>query len=84
MAKRPVEIKIADLPAGEPKPLFVAARHIGKVIIGLSPKTAANWRSQKVGPRFFMVNGSAYYAWSDLLDYFGANPVVTSGVLHGR
>ena len=79
MAKRPVEIKIADFPAGEPKPLFVAARNIGKVIIGLSPKTAANWRSQKIGPRYSVVNGSVYYAWNDLEDCFGANPVMTSG-----
>lgn len=79
MAKRPIELKIVDFPAGEPKPLFVAARHIGKVIVGLSPKTAANWRFQKIGPRYSVVNGSVYYAWADLEDCFSANQVTTSG-----
>ena len=79
MGKQTVEIKIADFPAGEPKPLFVAARHIGKVIVGLSPKTAANWRSQKIGPRYSVVNGSVYYAWKELENCFSANQVKTSG-----
>ena len=78
MAKQP-QIQVIQFPPGEFQPLFVAAREIGKVVIGLSPKTAANWRAAKVGPKFFMCNGTPYYRLSDLEAYFGGNPVQTTG-----
>jgi hypothetical protein len=62
---------------GEIKPLFVKATDIDRVIMGLSPKTLANWRSQGVGPKYFLVNGSVYYAFSEIETYFGKNPVRT-------
>lgn len=71
------EIHVIEFREGEFRPLYVAARDIGKVVVGLSPKTAANWRSAKVGPRFYMCNGTAYYKISDLEEYFGGNPVQT-------
>jgi hypothetical protein len=58
-------------------PLIVASKDIEKVILGFSPKTAANLRSQKKGPRYFMVGGTPYYKTSDLLEYFCSNPVET-------
>ncbi len=74
----PSAITIIDIP--EPKPLAVAADKIGRVIVGAIPKTFANWRSRKVGPRFFMVGGKPYYKVSDLEEYFFKNPVQTVGV----
>ena len=62
---------------GEIKPLFVKATDIDRVIMGLSPKTLANWRSQGIGPKYFLVNGSVYYAFSEIETYFGKNPVRT-------
>ena len=57
--------------------LFVAARAIGKVVIGLSSKTLANWRSYGIGPKYYVKNGSVYYRLKDLENFFGENPVET-------
>ena len=70
-------IHVIDLP--DPRPLFVRADQIGRVIIGLNPKTAANWRCAKVGPRYFLVGSKPFYRIADLEDYFGRNPVQTTG-----
>jgi hypothetical protein len=70
-------IKLRVVGPGEPTPLFVTARAIGKVVIGLSPKTLANWRSYGIGPKYFMKNGSVYYGFEDLRSFFGENPVET-------
>ena len=80
MAKRS-EINIVDFPPGELEPLFVRASDIGKVVIGLSPKTASNWRSQKIGPAFCMILGKAYYEYKVLKEFFSQNPVQTTGAL---
>jgi hypothetical protein len=37
------EVRTVDF--SETIPLFITARAIGKAILGLSPKTLANWRS---------------------------------------
>jgi hypothetical protein len=58
-------------------PLFVASKDVEKVILGFSPKTAANLRSQKKGPPYSMVGGTPYYKLDDLVDYFGGNRVET-------
>jgi hypothetical protein len=71
------KIHIIETPEGEFRPLFVAGRDIGKVVLGLSAKTAANWRSAKVGPQFSMCNGTPYYRITDLEAYFWKNPVQT-------
>ena len=55
------EIRAVQFPPGEIEPLFVAARDVPKLIIGLSTKTLANWRSQKIGPPYHSVNGVVYY-----------------------
>jgi len=75
------KLHVVKLPDGEVQPLFVRASDIGKIVIGLSPKTAANWRSEKIGPEFFMVGGKAYYGYSTLQKFFSQNPVQTSGDL---
>lgn len=59
-------------------PLIVAAKDIERVIIGYSAKAAANDRSRKVGPRYFMRNGRPYYLVQDLIEHFTQNPVKTS------
>ena len=61
----------------ETTPLFIAARAIGKAVVGLSPKTLANWRSYGRGPRYYLKNGSVYYKLEDLQTFFGENPVET-------
>ena len=59
-------------------PLFISAAHVNRVVIGVSKKTWANWRSAKIGPRFYMVGAKPYYRLADLIDYFEANPVETT------
>ena len=61
----------------DPTFLFVAARAIDKVVIGLSSKTLANWRSYGIGPKYYVNNGSVYYRLKDLENFFGENPVET-------
>ena len=73
----PPDAKIIQLGPEEIKPLFVKATDIDRIIVGLSPKTLANWRSQGVGPKYFLVNGSVYYAFREIETYFGKNPVRT-------
>ena len=74
----PNNIQIVKFEPGEFKPLFVKSADIGKVVIGLSSKTMCNLRSEKRGPRFYMVGGTPYYKLEDLENYFGANPVETT------
>ena len=62
----------------ELQPLFVKATDIDRIVVGLSPKTLANWRSQGVGPKYFLVNGSVYYSYAELEKYFGKHAVETS------
>ncbi|MBT5470514.1 MAG: hypothetical protein HOK41_07905 [Nitrospina sp.] len=62
----------------EIKPMFVKATDIDRIVVGLSPKTLANWRSQGVGPKYFLVNGSVYYSYAELEKYFGKHAVETS------
>ena len=71
------EIKVIQFPPGEIEPLFVAARDVPKLIIGLSGKTLANWRSQKIGPPYYMVNGTPYHNWQELKEFFSTGRVET-------
>ena len=68
---------IIEVPVGEFQPLYVAARYIDKVIIGIARQTWANWRYLKIGPRYYKVNGAVYYKISELEEYFGRHPVQT-------
>jgi hypothetical protein len=62
------------------KSIFVRSSKIDQVIIGLSPKTAANWRSQKIGPVYYVSDtGGIFYCIDDLKEYFSRNPIQTSG-----
>jgi len=80
MAKQ-TEVRVIQLPPGEIEPLFIAARDVPKVIVGLSAKTLANWRSQKIGPNFHCVQRSVYYSWAELKEFFSVGLVKTSGNL---
>ena len=73
----PPKAKIIQFGPEEVKPLFVKATDIDRIIVGLSPKTLANWRSQGVGPNYFLANGSVYYAFAELENYFTKIPVET-------
>ena len=70
-------IGIVHFPPGELEPLFIAARDVPKVIVGLSAKTLSNWRCQKIGPAYHMVNGVPYYKWQELKGFFSAGRVET-------
>ena len=74
----PQDAHLAQFRPGELKPLFVKAADIGKVIVGLSPKTMANWRSQGIGPRYHLVNGSVYYGFGEIEEFFGQNLIETT------
>jgi hypothetical protein len=74
----PKDARIVRFEPGELKPLFVKSADIGKVVIGLSAKTMCNLRSEKRGPKFYLVGGTPYYKLEDLENYFGANPVETT------
>jgi len=71
------KIHVIEFPKGEFQPLFVAARAIDKVIIGISRQTWANWRYLKIGPRYYKTNNIVYYKISELEEYFGRHPVQT-------
>ena len=73
----PKDIRIVQFAPGELKPLVVKASDIGKVIIGLSAKTLANWRSQGIGPAYNVINGQIYYQLPILEEYFNQNQVKT-------
>lgn len=76
--KVPLKIfHVVEFPPGEIEPLFVAARDVPKVIIGISKSTLGNWRCAKKGPAYHMVNGTPYYNWQELKDYFSTGRVET-------
>jgi len=75
------EIRVVEFPEGQPEPLFVKAPDIGKVILGLSPSTAANWRSQGIGPEYHVIGGSVYYEFQVLKEFFSGGLVQTTGDL---
>ena len=79
MKKAKQKIHVVQFPPGEIEPLFVKASNIGKVIVGLSPKTLANHRSLGIGPEYHSISGSIYYSWEELKQYFGQNRVETLG-----
>ena len=73
------EIKIKELPESGIRPMFVSAAHVDKVILGRSTKAFANDRCLKKGCPYFLVGGKPFYKISDLENYFGGNPVQTTG-----
>lgn len=77
MKKAKQEIKVVEFPPGEIEPLFIAARSVPSVIVGVSIKTLANWRSMRTGPNYHIKNGSVYYGWNDLKEYFSGGKILT-------
>ena len=73
----PENARIVEPEPGEFLPPIVASKHFSKIVSGVSPKTTANWRSEKRGPKFYMIGGSPYYKTSDLIEFFTQNPVET-------
>ena len=46
--------------------------------LGWNPKTAANWRCQKVGPRYYQDDlGSIYYKVDEIIEFFTRHQVKT-------
>jgi len=75
------QIKVIKFPPSKIEPLFVAARDVPRVIIGVSIKTLANWRCEKKVPPLHMVNGVPYYNWKELENFFSTGRVET---INGR
>jgi hypothetical protein len=73
----PKNAHLVQFEPGELPPLFVKASSIGEVVVGLSPKILANWRSQGVGPTYSVINGHIYIRFSVIEDFFGGNEVKT-------
>ena len=73
----PKDIQIIQFEPGEFRPLFVKASNIEKVIVGLSPKTLANWRSLGVGPAYTIINSQIYYRILTLEEFFGGKEIKT-------
>ncbi len=71
------DIQIIQFEAGEFHPYFVASKDIEKVVVGYSKKTAANDRSRKRGPPYYMIGGTPYYLVSELIEHFTRNRVET-------
>ena len=63
-------IRVVEFPPDKLEPLFVAGRHVPQIILGLSAKTLANWRCQKIGPAYHIVMGVPYYEWHVLKTFF--------------
>ncbi len=76
MAKQ--EIRILGIPEGEPRPMFIKASHVPRLIIGVSKEHLANMRSCGAGPKYYLVGGAVYYRPVDLEAYYGANPILTT------
>jgi hypothetical protein len=74
---KPKNVQCVPSAIGDTQLIFVASKDIEKIVLGFSPKTAANLRSQKRGPPFYMNGGTPYYKVSELEDYFGRNRVET-------
>jgi hypothetical protein len=77
MESLPENYQVVRFESGEFRPTFVKASNIGEVVVGLSPKTLANWRSQGVGPTYSVINGHIYIRFSVIEDFFGGNEVKT-------
>ena len=62
-----------------PNPVLVRASKVGTIVLGWNPKTAANWRSQKIGPRYYQDDsGSVFYKVEELLEFFTRHPIQTN------
>jgi len=77
MKKEKKEIRVIQFPPGEIEPLFIRASDVGRVIIGLSPKTLSNHRSLGIGVEYHVVAGSVFYEYKVLKEYFSAGRVET-------
>ena len=61
-------------------PVLVRANKVGKVVIGWNAKTAANWRSKKIGPPYYQDDsGSVFYKVNEVIEFFTRYPVQTKG-----
>ena len=61
-----------------PHPMLVRANKVGTIILGWNPKTAANWRSLKIGPPYYQDSlGSIYYKVDELVRHFTRHPIET-------
>lgn len=67
-----------DFTNEKPHPMLVRANKVGTIILGWHPKTAANWRSLKIGPPYYQDNlGSIYYKVEELIQHFTRHPIET-------
>ena len=71
------ECKFIEFESGESRPFVVASKNIEMIVKGYSAKSAANDRSRKRGPPYYMIGGTPYYLVSELISYFTQNRVET-------
>jgi hypothetical protein len=80
MIKDIENLSLIDSPNSFTKPVLVRASKVGSIVFGWNPKTAANWRSLKIGPSYYTDDlGSIFYKVDEILEYFTRHPVKTSG-----
>ena len=72
------EIRVKQFTPAEIEPLFVTARGVPRLILGLNPKTLANWRSLGIGPEYHVIGGSVYYEFQVLKEIFSRGLVQTT------
>lgn len=74
---RKTKIGVVHFAPGEIEPICIAARAAPRMAVGVSAKTFANWRSQKKGPPFMVIDGLPYYPWKEFKEYFSTGRVET-------
>ena len=80
MIKDIEKLNYIKLPHNITSPVLVRASKVGSIVFGWNPKTAANWRSLKIGPRYYVDDlGSIYYKVDEILEYFTRHPIQTEG-----
>ena len=56
---------------------MIARTEVGRLIVGLAPKTLANYNSQKSGPIPYSIGRKIYYDVEDLLTWAKAKRKLT-------
>jgi len=77
MPSKRQNIRVIKFPPDEVEPVCIAARAASRMVVGVSAKTFANWRSQKIGPPYVVIDGSVYYPWQEFKAHFSRGAVQT-------
>ncbi len=69
--------KLLQFQDGEPEPIYVLSKDIGKIVLGWTPAVLADLRRRKVGPRFYRQARTTVYAVADIKAFLERDPVET-------